>query len=460
MVPRRLLAGLLAAVVATALVPLVAASAAAAEDPTYHRLTFPVGGRVTYTDDWGDPRSGGRTHRGNDLVGAKLTPLVAATDGTVTAVRRDSGISGNYLVLRDAAGWQHLYVHLNNDTPGTDDGANPPEWAFAPGLAVGSTVRAGDLVGYLGDSGNAEGTAPHLHYELHRPDGVAVNPYHSLLLSQGRRSGDRCGFDANPAGAPVAGAGSGYWTLAADGGIFSFGAARFFGSMGGQRLNQPVRGLTATPTGGGYWLVASDGGIFAFGDATFAGSTGAIALNRPIVGMAATPTGGGYWLVASDGGIFAFGDAGFHGSTGGVVLNQPIVGMAATPSGGGYWLVASDGGIFSFGDARFAGSTGGRPPSPVTSIASGPDGGGYWLTTVGGTVLPYGSARWHGEVAGVGYCAVPRTVRAVPTRTGGGYWALAGNGRVHAFGDAPDHGSTAAAGIRTAAPVDIAAVPR
>ena len=97
----------------------------------------------------------------------------------------------------------------------------------------------------------------------------------------------------------------------------------------------------------GYWLVASDGGIFSFGDADFYGSTGAMTLDKPIVGMAATPDGGGYWLVASDGGIFTFGDAGFYGSTGAMALDKPIVGMAATPDGGGYWLVASDGGIFS-----------------------------------------------------------------------------------------------------------------
>jgi hypothetical protein len=114
--------------------------------------------------------------------------------------------------------------------------------------------------------------------------------------------------------------------------------------------------MATTPTGRGYWLVASDGGIFTFGDATFYGSTGSMRLNKPVVGMAATTTGHGYWLVASDGGIFTFGDAGFHGSTGSVQLNQPIVGMAATPNGGGYWLVASDGGIFTFGNAAYAGS--------------------------------------------------------------------------------------------------------
>ena len=82
-------------------------------------------------------------------------------------------------------------------------------------------------------------------------------------------------------------------------------------------------------------MVASDGGIFSFGDAKFYGSTGNIKLNQPIVGMAATPTGNGYWFVATDGGIFSFGDAKFFGSTGDIKLNKPIVGMAATPSGNG-----------------------------------------------------------------------------------------------------------------------------
>ena len=86
--------------------------------------------------------------------------------------------------------------------------------------------------------------------------------------------------------------------------------------------------MAATPSGKGYWLVASDGGIFSFGDAGFFGSTGAIKLNRPIVGMAPTPSGEGYWLVASDGGIFTFGDARFHGSLGRAKLNGRIVGIA------------------------------------------------------------------------------------------------------------------------------------
>jgi hypothetical protein len=124
---------------------------------------------------------------------------------------------------------------------------------------------------------------------------------------------------------------SGYWLVASDGGIFSFGNAQFYGSTGAIHLNKPIVGMTSTPDGLGYWLVASDGGIFSFGDAHFYGSEGATVLNKPIVGMTSTPDGLGYWLVASDGGIFSFGDAKFYGSTGAIQLNQPIVGMTSTP---------------------------------------------------------------------------------------------------------------------------------
>ncbi len=164
---------------------------------------------------------------------------------------------------------------------------------------------------------------------------------------------------------------AGYWLVASDGGIFSFGNRSFFGSTGAMALNKPIVGMASLPTGDGYWLVAADGGIFTFGDAAFFGSTGAMVLNKPIVGMASTPTGNGYWLVASDGGIFTFGDAAFFGSTGAMALNRPIVGMASTPTGNGYWLVASDGGIFTFGDAAFSGSTGATALNkPIVGMAS------------------------------------------------------------------------------------------
>ncbi len=192
--------------------------------------------------------------------------------------------------------------------------------------------------------------------------------------------------------------GGGYYEVASDGGVFSYGDAVFYGSTGSIHLNQPIVGMAVTPTGHGYWLVASDGGIFSYGDATFYGSTGSIRLNKPVVGMAATPSGHGYWLVASDGGIFSYGDASFFGSTGSLVLNKPIVGMITGPGGAGYFLVASDGGIFSFGTAPFYGSLGGQAiKHPIVGAAATPTDNGYWFTDSAGLVSNFGSATYYGS---------------------------------------------------------------
>ena len=195
---------------------------------------------------------------------------------------------------------------------------------------------------------------------------------------------------------------SGYWMVGADGGIFTYGSAQFYGSTGGLTLNKAIVGMATTADGKGYWLVAADGGIFSFGDAVFYGSTGGLTLNKPIVGMATTPDGKGYWLVAADGGIFAFGDAVFYGSTGGMTLNDPIVGMAANPTGDGYWLVASDGGIFAYGpQAHFYGSTGGMQlVAPVVGMVASPDGAGYWLAAADGGLFNYGDAPFYGSNGG------------------------------------------------------------
>ena len=150
-------------------------------------ITFPVDGHVYYTDTFGAPRAGGRTHQGQDLMGEKLEREVAARDGVISYVKTAGAGAesngGNMLILRDSEGWEYWYIHINTDTPGTDDGANPPEWMFAPGIAKGSKVFRGQFLAYMGDSGDAETTAPHLHFEIHQPDGTPINPYESLLAA-------------------------------------------------------------------------------------------------------------------------------------------------------------------------------------------------------------------------------------------------------------------------------------
>jgi N-acetylmuramoyl-L-alanine amidase len=219
--------------------------------------------------------------------------------------------------------------------------------------------------------------------------------------------------------------GKGYWLVASDGGIFTFGDAGFYGSEGGAPLNSPVVGVASTPDGKGYWLVASDGGIFTFGDAAFYGSEGGAPLNSPVVGMASTHDGKGYWLIASDGGIFTFGDAAFYGSTGALTLNSPVVGMASTHDGEGYWLVASDGGIFTFGDAAFYGSEGGAPlNSPVVGMASTADAKGYWLVASDGGIFTFGDAGFYGSEGGASLLAPVVGMAAAPA--GNGYWLVTG----------------------------------
>ncbi|MHB8289817.1 MAG: hypothetical protein ACYDEY_11380 [Acidimicrobiales bacterium] len=190
----------------------------------------------------------------------------------------------------------------------------------------------------------------------------------------------------------------GLWMATAGGDVLTFGQAANVGSNAGpvKTLDEPVVGMAASPDGNGYWTVASDGGVFAYGDAVFYGSMGGKYLNKPMVGIAATPDGNGYWTVASDGGVFAYGDAVFYGSMGGKHLNKPVVGMAATQDGKGYWLVASDGGVFAYGDAAFYGSKGGQPISaPIAGMAS------PWLVAATGlsrktaTSMPSSVPRHH-----------------------------------------------------------------
>jgi parallel beta-helix repeat protein len=203
---------------------------------------------------------------------------------------------------------------------------------------------------------------------------------------------------------------AGYWLAGRDGNVYPFGDAGLQRptaptSLVAQHVRpaSPIVGITATPdvaggigsgTGGlGYWLVASDGGVFTFGDAPYLGSTGAMHLNKPIVGLASAPDGQGYWLVASDGGVFTFGDAHFFGSTGAMKLNKPIVAIAPSLDGQGYFLVASDGGVFTFGDAHFFGSLGGQTlAAPIVGMKKGGFYPGYDLADANGKVYSVGLA--------------------------------------------------------------------
>jgi hypothetical protein len=135
-------------------------------------------------------------------------------------------------------------------------------------------------------------------------------------------------------------------------------------------LNKPIVAMAATPSGEGYWLVAADGGIFTFGDAPFKGSLGSRTLVAPVVGMAANPSGEGYWLVASDGGVFAFG-APFFGSGARSMFDAAVVGITPVPNGSGYWLVDASGDVANFGSAVFSGEADDCPlPAGIVAIAA------------------------------------------------------------------------------------------
>jgi hypothetical protein len=230
--------------------------------------------------------------------------------------------------------------------------------------------------------------------------------------------------------------GTGYWVTAADGSVFGFGNAPYFGSMGGSRLRDSIVDLAATPTADGYWLAGADGSVFGFGRAGYFGSMGGRGLLHPITSMAVTPSGRGYLLLAVDGSVFGFGDAPYLGSLGGRPINSPVVDLELTPSARGYWLLTADGSVFGFGDAAYVGSGYGSSPSPATDLAATPNGRGYWLLRLDGSLTSFGEAVAHGEPHG----SLPAEAAAValaPTPAGDGYLVLSTPGalRLSTAGD-------------------------
>jgi murein DD-endopeptidase MepM/ murein hydrolase activator NlpD len=143
-------------------------------------IVFPVLGEATYTDDFGDPRGANR-HEGIDIMADKRAPAIAAEGGTVR-FWTTSASAGCMLYLYGDSGTTYLYIHLNNDRTRRNDnrGRCVAGTAYAKGMKDGDRVEAGQQVGYVGDSGDADGLHAHLHFEVHPNDGKAVDPFRYL----------------------------------------------------------------------------------------------------------------------------------------------------------------------------------------------------------------------------------------------------------------------------------------
>ena len=120
---------------------------------------FPMQGRCSFSDSWHAPRGSGRVHEGVDIIGAHGLAIYAVVDGIITRMLSGGALSGNSIRLTAPDGTYFFYAHLDG---------------FAAGLAVGQTVRAGQVIGYNGSTGTS---TPHVHFEVHPQGGAAVNPY-------------------------------------------------------------------------------------------------------------------------------------------------------------------------------------------------------------------------------------------------------------------------------------------
>ena len=138
----------------------------AKHDSFLQNMVFPVKHVMAhFYDDWGETRgSGNRVHEGIDIRAPKGAPVVAIADGKVNTISYSES-SGYYIAIDHENGWLSLYVHLNDDIEGNDN-LGGKETAFAENIYLGAEVVAGQIIGYLGDSGNAEGTVPHVHFEV------------------------------------------------------------------------------------------------------------------------------------------------------------------------------------------------------------------------------------------------------------------------------------------------------
>jgi murein DD-endopeptidase MepM/ murein hydrolase activator NlpD len=122
-------------------------------------MTCPVAAPNSFIDSWGYPRSGGRTHEGTDIMATSGAPVVAITDGRITYEGYGT-MSGNWIILSGDDGHDYMYMHNRENL-----------------ASEGARVRAGEQIATVGDTGNAAGTPPHVHFEYHPEGGGPVNPY-------------------------------------------------------------------------------------------------------------------------------------------------------------------------------------------------------------------------------------------------------------------------------------------
>jgi murein DD-endopeptidase MepM/ murein hydrolase activator NlpD len=127
-------------------------------------LVCPVGNPHWYRNDWGNPRSGGRGHKGTDIFAPRGVNVIAVTSGTLRT--RTGGLGGIALWLSGSDGNSYYFAHLDR---------------WAGGIGNGTRVSQGQVIGYVGNSGNARGGATHLHYQQHPGGGSPINPYHTLV---------------------------------------------------------------------------------------------------------------------------------------------------------------------------------------------------------------------------------------------------------------------------------------
>jgi murein DD-endopeptidase MepM/ murein hydrolase activator NlpD len=344
-----------------------AAMPAAPVDGSYRSLVFPVLGPVTYEDGWGACRDGcARSHVGTDIIGVQMQPLLAAVDGTITRISPvATGISGVAISITGPDGWRYNYFHVNNDTPGTDDGAALQAWEIAPGLQVGSTVRAGQIIGYMGNSGNAEASTTHLHFEIRDPAGVAQPSYASLKAAEAVQA---CAVGIGPWSTPTLGPGA-----AANAEAEAAAQAEAAAAAAATDPNAPAATTTVAPVETA--TLGPDGQPIVAPEPGFPGATvpPAVEFVDPVSGVAATASD----VTGAPGTVGATAVSTTATTSARPVLARTVV----TPLfGSGQWTIDTDGRVTATGDAALI------VPGRDLACADGPtvpygtDAAGWTLT--------------------------------------------------------------------------------